>query len=169
MEVEIEESTHSQVPGKLLCLSAMWPQTSVSPTDHEHPLTCKAQADPDTMYLHKAMRQPDQEQFEQAMEKEVAAQLKKGVYSVIYKSKVPEGAPLLLAIWQMRCKHSIMTGEIKKYKAWLNIDGSHQVLGHDFDQTYAPVASWASICLLLVLTLLNGWYTQQLDFVLAFT
>ena len=157
----------AEVPGELLSLSTTWSPTTTSETDLTHPLAYKAQADPDTMYLYQAMNQPDSKHFQQAMEKEVAAQLEKGVYTLIHRSKVPEGAPLLPAVWQMRRKRSIMTGEIKKYKARLNIDGSRQVPGRDYDQTYAPVASWASIWLLLTLTLLHHWYTQQLDFVLV--
>ena len=36
-----------------------------------HPLSFKASADPDTMYLHEALQQPDKEQFLKAMEEEV--------------------------------------------------------------------------------------------------
>ena len=39
----------------------------------------------------------------------------------------------------------------------------------NYDLTYAPVASWAIIKLLLALTLILGWHTVQLDYVLAFT
>ncbi len=61
-----------------------------------------------------------------------------------------------------------MTGRIKKYKARCNIDGSRQVYGRDYDQTYAPVASWNSVRMLLAMTLLHRWHTQQLDYVLAY-
>ena len=37
-----------------------------------------------------------------------------------------------------------------------------------YDQTYAPVASWETICLLLTMVLKNNWKTRQLDYVLAF-
>ena len=43
------------------------------------------------------------------------------------------------------------------------------VYQQDYDQTYAPVASWNSIQLLLISTLIHGWSTKQLDYVLAFT
>jgi len=38
-----------------------------------HPLSFKASTDPDTMYLHEALRQPDKEQFLKAMEEEIDA------------------------------------------------------------------------------------------------
>ena len=37
-----------------------------------------------------------------------------------------------------------------------------------YDQTYAPVASWETIRLLLTMVLKNNWKTRQLDYVLAF-
>jgi hypothetical protein len=40
--------------------------------------------------------------------------------------------------------------------------------GIDYDQTYAPVATWESIRLLLGMVLKNKWKTKQLDYVLAF-
>jgi len=42
------------------------------------------------------------------------------------------------------------------------------VYKRDFDQTYAPVVSWPIIRLLLILTLIHGWHTKQLDYVLAY-
>ena len=39
----------------------------------------------------------------------------------------------------------------------------------DYDQTYAPVASWNIIRLLLILVLVHIWHTIQLDYVLALT
>ena len=56
-----------------------------------------------------------------------------------------------------------------KWKARLNVDGSRMVHKRDYDQTYAPVASWDIIRLLLILVLVHSWYTIQLDYVLAFT
>ena len=40
--------------------------------------------------------------------------------------------------------------------------------GIQYDQTYAPVALWNSICLLLALAAVHGWKTTQIDYVLAF-
>ena len=39
----------------------------------------------------------------------------------------------------------------------------------DYNQTYAPVASWNIIRLLLILVLVHSWHTIELDYVLAFT
>ena len=41
--------------------------------------------------------------------------------------------------------------------------------GEDYDKTYAPVASWMSIHLLLTFVVAFGWQTQQVDYVAAYT
>ena len=92
METEICQAASNNIPGELLSLSTTWPETSTSPTDSAHPLILKAQADPDTMYLDEAMKQPDKQHFKDAMIKEVQAQLSNGVYSLIHRSKIPKGA-----------------------------------------------------------------------------
>lgn len=40
--------------------------------------------------------------------------------------------------------------------------------GIHYDETYAPVASWNSIRMLLIFTALHGWHTTQIDYVSAF-
>ena len=51
----------------------------------------------------------------------------------------------------------------------MNIDGSKQQHGIHYWETYAPVVSWPVIRFFLILSLLRGWETRQLDFVLAYT
>jgi hypothetical protein len=127
----------------------------------------KTTADPDTMYHHQAMRQPDAKEFRKAMQKEWDDQLRNGNFTVMHRSEVPERATILPAVWQMRRKRDIKTRQIKKYKARLNIDGSKMKQGV-YDQTYAPVVSWNSIRALLIMSTLHKWHTRQIDYVLAF-
>jgi hypothetical protein len=68
----------------------------------------------------------------------------------------------------MRRKRRIDTREVYKWKARLNIDGSKQTKGVNYWETYAPVATWSSIRLILIHTLLNGWCTRQIDYVQAY-
>ena len=41
--------------------------------------------------------------------------------------------------------------------------------GEDYDKTYAPVASWMSIRLLLTFVVAFGWQTQQVNYIAAYT
>jgi len=79
---------------KYFTLAAMFPNLQ-----ERHPMqelhACAASANPNTMYLHKAMQQPDREQFLQAMNQEVNGQLENKNFSIFPWSSVPEGAPVL--------------------------------------------------------------------------
>ena len=69
---------------------------------------------------------------------------------------MPSDVTLLPAVWQMKRKQCLTTRAVRKYKARLNVDGSRQVQGRDYNKTYAPVASWPSICLLLTLSTVHN-------------
>ena len=165
MLAEVTENSTTDVPGEIFCYETMF-----SPLEPEqHPLLAfKASADPDTMYMHQALKQPDSRKFAEAMKKEVQDQIDNGNFSVIKRSEVPEGEKVLPTVWQMRRKRDIRTGIIKKWKARLNIDGSKMIKGKHYEHTYAPVASWTSIRLLLALVAIHNWHTVQLDYVQAF-
>ena len=53
--------------------------------------------------------------------------------------------------------------------ARLNLDGSKQIKGVNYWETYAPVTSWPTFRLLLTMAISQGWHTKQLDFILTFT
>jgi hypothetical protein len=167
MKAELSKTTVGNIEGELFSLQASFPTYAGLP--EEDPIYgYKATSDPDTMYHHQAMKQPDAEDFRKAMKKEWIDQLQNGNFTLIHRSKVPEGATILPAVWQMRRKRDIKTRGIKKYKARLNIDGSSMKQGVHYDQTYAPVASWDSIRTLLIMSTLHRWHTKQIDYVLAF-
>ena len=82
----------------------------------------KATTNPDTMYFHQAMKEPDREQFQAAIESEWEGQGPH--YTLTPISEVPEGATVLPAVWQMNRVQDIMTRQVKKWNACLNIDDS---------------------------------------------
>ena len=84
----------------------------------------KAKSNPDTMYLHQAMKEPDKQHFIIAMEKEMDDQLKSHNFTKILRSKVSKGKIVLPSVWKLKRKRDIMTRTIIKYKAKLNKDVS---------------------------------------------
>jgi hypothetical protein len=153
--------------GEIFFLETMFPDWEAFEERNEL-LAMKASADPDTMYHHEAMRQPDREEFKKAMQKEVDDQMANGNFTIVRRTKVPKGATVLPAVWQMKRKRDILSRQVKKWKGRLNVDGSRMQKCIHYDQTYAPVASWTSIRTLLALTAIHKWHTVQLDYVLAF-
>jgi hypothetical protein len=133
-------------------------------------LAYKASTDPDTMYHHQAMKQPDREKFQEAMRKECKAHYKEGNYRLVKRSELPEGATLLSSVWQMKRNRKPSTGEISsKYKARMSVDGSQMIKGLHYEETYAPVVQWEIIRFFISLAILSNWHTRLLDFVLAYT
>ena len=60
-----------------------------------------ASSDPDIMYLHQAMKEPDKAQFLKAMDQEVQAHITNDHWEMVPRCNVPEGVPVLPAVWQM--------------------------------------------------------------------
>ena len=167
IEVKLAEATitHGCIPGEIFALSTLYPHRA---TNVDDPLVVyKATSDPDTMYLHEAMRESDRDDFLRAMQKEIDDQMHNGNFTMVRQIDVPKDKTILPAVWQMKWKRDIKTCEVKKYKAQLNIDGSRMKYSIHYDQTYAPVAAWSSVHLLLTLSAAFGWKTKQLDYVLA--
>ena len=154
MAVEIHEATtsasgvedpadHAPAQGELFCLSAMFP----FPTEpfEDDPLQAytyamAASSDPDTMYYHEAMRQPDADKFKTCMEEEIMNQWDNNNFSPMLVSDVPKGKKILPGVWQVKRKRRILTNECYKHKGRWSLDGSKQEYGIDYNQTYSPTA-----------------------------
>ena len=57
---------------------------------------------------------------------------------------------------------------LRKYKARFYVHGDHQIEGIYVFDTYAPVVSWITVRLLLVISLIFGLDTQQMDYTTSF-
>ena len=100
-----------------------------------HPLMAyKATSDPDYMYLHQAMKEPDLSNFLTAMPQEVTDQVKNENLTVVKRNQALKDSTILPCVWQMRQKRDIITQKIKKYKARLNVDGSRMKRGLHYDK-----------------------------------
>jgi Reverse transcriptase (RNA-dependent DNA polymerase) len=114
------------------------------------------------------MREPDAKDFRKAMEKEIIDQWDNSNFRLFNRKHVPPDKNILPGVWALRRKRDSHTETGKKHKARWNLDGSKQVHGVDFDNTYSPTVTWPSIRLVLTLTSIHSWKTRQLDFVQAF-
>ena len=153
-------------PGEIFSYKAMFGE---EPDIPEHPLMAFAATnDPDTFYLHEAQREPDYKQFAEAMVKEIVNQWDNANFKLRLRSELKKGTPILPGVWALKRKRRILSGEVYKHKARWNLDGSKQVFGRDYEETYAPVAQWPVIRLMLIEALKHNYVTKQLDFVQAF-
>ena len=125
MSSQNKSNSKNYIEGEILCyLENITDNDDRSGIINDPLLAYKATADPDTMYLHEAMKQKDWSEFRIAMQKEIKDRMKDNNFSIIHKSKIPHKAMVLPAVWALRRKRCIKTDRIKKYKARLNIDGS---------------------------------------------
>jgi hypothetical protein len=125
------------------------------------------QYDPDTMYLWQAMKEPDWPQFKKEMQKEIDAHTKMGHWIIMRHSDLPAGASVLPAIWSLKHNRRIQSRDMYKWKAHITVDGSKQQYETHYDETYSPVAMWATTRFFLIQSILHGWYSRQLDFALC--
>ena len=86
----------SDIPGEILCLSAMYPEDTVATDDPI--LAYAASTDPDTMYYHEAMREPDRAKFIKAMGEEIEGQIKNGNFTIVQRDSLPRSARVLSAV-----------------------------------------------------------------------
>ena len=95
--------------------------------------------------------------------KEVNSHTDRKHWKMFRRDEVPHGTDVIPADWSMRKKRDILTRRITKYKARLNVHGGMQEYGVNYFKTYSPVATWSTILLMFVLSILNNCHTRQVD------
>ena len=123
---------------------------------------------PDILYWDQAMKAHNRDKFIEAVRIELDGHKKMGNYEPIPLNEVPAGTKLLDIVWSMRRKRRIQTQDVYKWKARLNVHGDQQVHGVHYWDTYTPVVTWQTVRLFLILSLILGWQSRQLDFVMAY-
>jgi hypothetical protein len=89
------------------------------------------------------------------------------VMNVEHISQLPPRAKLISSIWSYQRKR-LPNGVLLKHKARICVNGKEQAFGRYYWETYAPVASWSTIRLLLLLSTLMNLKTRQVDYTQAF-
>ena len=131
-------------------------------------LFAASKADPNTFKWHEAMRQPDWEGFMAAAAKEVKELEEHQTWKLIPRKLAQKlGKKVLDGTWVFRCK-PLPDVTIKKLKARYCVRGDQQVAGIDYFETYAPVVNWSTVRLLLVLSIIEGLQSVQVDYNNAF-
>jgi hypothetical protein len=112
----------------------------------------------------QAMACPDAAEWEVVCEAEHRAFEHMGVYEVILHSK---GRKVVGSKWVFRIKRG-PNGKIQKYKARVVAQGFTQIEGVDYDETFAPVAKFASLHVILAIAAEHDLEVQQMDVKLAY-
>ena len=114
------------------------------------------------------MKEPDHEQFRRSVLKEIQDHEMNQHWEVTPKQDMPPNTKLLDMVWAMWRKRRIDTRQVYKWKARLNVHGGQQEHGVNFWETYMPVVSSQTLRLFFICSILKGWHSKQMDFVLAY-
>ena len=102
--------------------------------------------------------------WDEAMVKELKSLADLGSFEMVAR---PRGENVLQSTWAFKRKR-YPDGTLKKYKARFCVRGDQKIEGVDVFDTYAPVVSWITVRLLLVLSIIFNMHTQQVDYTNAF-
>ncbi len=127
-----------------------------------------ATADNDSLHYGQMRKDIDRSKFEEDMQREVADLLSSNSVKIIKRSSMPPNTKPVPAIWSFRHKHA-PDWTITKWKARLCPHGGKQVEGIDFWETYAPVVAWSTVRLVLILSMISGMKSHQVDYIQAYT
>ena len=113
------------------------------------------------------LKEDDYREFFQAMLDEISVHEERNHWTLMERRDMPIGAKTIMAIWSFKRKR-FPDGSLNKHKARLCAHGGQQTWGQDYWDTYAPVVTWASVRLLLIVAKIHKLESKSIDFVLAF-
>ena len=109
------------------------------------------------MYFHHSMAQEDSGDFVEAAVKEVNGHVDNAHWELVPIESVSEGTDILPYMWSIQIKRNIITNEIAKYMAHMNVHGGKQTFGEKYFDTYASLVTWFAIRILIICAIIINW------------
>jgi hypothetical protein len=129
------------------------------------PMALAAKAsDEDMPTWTQAMNGPNREGFWDACKTEVQTLEDMDTWDVVDRESWMNVLP---STWAFKVKR-FPSGLVKKLKARFCARGDRQIEGVDFFDTFAPVVSWTTVRLMLILSVILNLSTRQADYTAAF-
>jgi hypothetical protein len=131
-----------------------------------HPMILAAKANAaDNPSWDEAMNGPDRAGYWEACRKELETLTEsKDAWDVVDRE---DWMNVLPSTWAFKCKR-YPDGSVRKLKARFCARGDKQIEGVDYFDTFAPVVNWTTIRLMLILSIILGLSTRQVDYTAAF-
>ena len=126
-------------------------------------LATKANAS-DNPNWYEATNGPQADGYWQAMGAELETLKAKDSWEVVERTKDMNVLP---STWAFKCKR-FPDGSVRKLKARFCVRGDKQKEGIDYFETYAPVVSWQTVRMLMILSIKLNLCTKQVDYTAAF-
>ena len=115
--------------------------------------------DDDSLTYSQVTSSPDRDKWLTAIRNELNSLIKARTWRYV---QMPSAANLVGCKWIFKIKRD-KNGNTTKYKARLVARGFTQVYGIDYAETYAPVARYSSIRLIIALAAHYNWELHQMD------
>ena len=112
----------------------------------------------------QAMNGPDKNGYWKACEIEINTLNEKKAWQIVDREAWMNVLP---STWAFKCKR-YPDGSVRKLKARFCVRGDRQIEGTDFFETFAPVINWQTVRIMLVLSIILGLKTKQVDYTAAF-
>jgi hypothetical protein len=131
------------------------------------PTKMKKGNDPDFPTYAQAMAGPDADEWLDAMKAEIDVLVKLKAWTVVPREMAElMGKKVIKSTWAFRQKRA-PDGSPTKKKARFCVRGDLQSKFEEFE-SYSPVVQWSSVRLMLILSIVHGLETRQVDYVNAF-
>ena len=114
--------------------------------------------------VREAIESSDASEWESAMQEEYESLIANGTWEL---TPLPKGRKAVKCKWVFRTKKDAR-GVVVRFKARLVAKGCSQVEGVDFSETFAPVAKFNTIRVILALAAAMGLEIHQMDVKTAF-
>jgi hypothetical protein len=118
-------------------------------------------------HYKQAMMSDDRKRWKRAMDDELKSVRSMDCYALIDQSQVPSGSHVIGYTWVYKLKKN-SDGSVSRFKARICVDGSKQKYGLDYAETFSPVASAATIRMVLAVSAHKKLGLHQYDIKLAF-
>jgi hypothetical protein len=114
--------------------------------------------------VEEALNGKDAKKWEMATQEEYDSLVVNNPWSLV---PLPKGRKPISYKWVFKIKHGVH-GEVERYKARFVARGFTQTFGVDYNETFAPVAKFVSICCILALAAIENMEIHQMDVKTAF-
>ncbi len=132
--------------------------------DRDHASVALISASTEPTSVREALASPAAAQWKAAIEEELQSMITNQVYDLV---ELPPGRKAVGSKWIFKVKEG-PDGSIDRYKARLVAQGFSQTAGVDFKETFAPVAKFTSIRVVLALAAAMQMTVHQMDVRTAF-
>jgi hypothetical protein len=122
---------------------------------------------PDVLTHAQMRRKVDANKFIEAQRPEIDGLMDIITFEFIPEINLPPRTRYLDLIWTYRRK-CCPDGSLNKYKARLCVNGSRQIQGIDYTESFAPVVQWSTIHMVNTLAATHNLKGKQTDFTQAF-